>query len=171
MRTGFPCQEDGYIESYLRWSFNFSAQWEYYECKWASCFYGRFHELVLHYTSGRHFDCIDITDSNTVLSQQPALSFVPSVASATTSTMMISPAAVVANGVSTANVTVTLRDSNGVLVPNKEVSLSTTGLPSGVVSISPPAQVTSGEWLLLRSPQRWSDRLFFMRMIVLTILH
>jgi alpha-galactosidase len=58
------------------------------------------------------------------------------------STVESSPAAVFANGVSTATVKVTLRDSNGVRVPNKEVTLANTAGPQDA-TIDPPTALTT----------------------------
>jgi alpha-galactosidase len=58
------------------------------------------------------------------------------------STVAATPAAVFANGVSASTVKVTLRDSNGVRVPNKEVTLANTAGPQDA-TIDPPTALTT----------------------------
>jgi alpha-galactosidase len=92
------------------------------------------------------FTATDVTDGNLVITQTASVNFQTPVVigpvSAANSTVVTSAASVLANGISTTTITVTLRDSNGLLITNEGVSLS--GSPSGA-PISPAGpQTTNG---------------------------
>lgn len=59
------------------------------------------------------------------------------------STVEASPTAVQANGISKSTVTVTLRDANGIRIPNKEVTLANMGGPQDA-TIDPSTALTTG---------------------------
>jgi alpha-galactosidase len=90
------------------------------------------------------FTATDVTDGNLVITQTASVDFQTPVVvgpvNAGNSTVVASPATVVANGIATSTVTVTLKDSNGLLIVGEGVTLS--GNPSGA-SISPAGAQTS----------------------------
>jgi Bacterial Ig-like domain (group 1)/Bacterial Ig-like domain/FG-GAP-like repeat len=79
-------------------------------------------------------ETITATEGST--QEQIAMTFVPGMASATTSRITASPGSVTANGVSTSTLTVTLQDAYGNLVPNAAVTLYGSGGSNSFGSIS-----------------------------------
>jgi len=84
------------------------------------------------------FTATDVTDANLVITQTASVDFqavvVVGPVNAGNSTVLASPASVSANGIATSTITVTLRDSNGILIAGEGVTLS--GSPAGA-TISP----------------------------------
>ena len=90
------------------------------------------------------FTATDVTDGNLVITQTASVDFQAPVVvgpvNAGTSTVTASPSSVVANGISTSTITVTLRDANGLLIAGEGVTLA--GSPSGA-TISPVGTQTT----------------------------
>jgi alpha-galactosidase len=93
----------------------------------------------------QQFAATDVTDSNLAITQTASVDFQTPVVigpvSAGNSTVTASPASVVANGITTSTITVTLKDSNGLLIANEGVTLS--GNPSGATITPAGAQTTN----------------------------
>jgi alpha-galactosidase len=89
-------------------------------------------------------DAVDLTFSNIAIYTGDDTPFATStgVVSATNSTVSASPLAVPANGTSTSTITVTLRDSGGLLITGEGVTLA--GSPAGAAISPAGAQVTNG---------------------------
>src|SRR5207253_2298773 len=84
---------------------------------------------------------VSATRNGTGFAQSFAVTLVPGPVSAGVSTAAASPGSVVADGSSTATITVTLKDVNGNAVSGKAVTL---GQAAGSSTISPASQVTDG---------------------------
>ncbi len=89
---------------------------------------------------------IDPTGTPAVITQQPTVAFVAGAPSATTTTLVVAPSTgITADGVATAGVTVTVRDSGGNPVSGATVALAATG--SGNVVSAPGLSDASGVYL------------------------
>lgn len=90
------------------------------------------------------FTATDVTDSNLVITQTASVEFVEvgRLSNAVQSTVAASPPSVLADGISTSTVTVTLLDANGFPVSGKNVTLAKTAGP-GTPVISPMGAVTT----------------------------
>lgn len=91
------------------------------------------------------FTATDVTDANLIITQTASVNFQEIVpvgpVNAANSTVTASPSSILANGISTSTVTVTLRDGNGALIVGEGVSLA--GNPVGATITPASAQITN----------------------------
>lgn len=91
------------------------------------------------------FTATDVTDSNLVLTQTASVDFEEVITvgpvDAGTSTVVASANSISANGITTATITVTLKDANGLLIIGEDVTLS--GSPSDATISPSGAQATN----------------------------